>query len=175
MGYATMRYSNGDGNTGVGYNTLLNLDGGTYNTALGTSADIHRATPDLNNIINIGNSTFLNVAHNRAYFGGSGTTWIGGNVTWLTYSDARIKNNIQEDVKGLEFITRLRPVTYNRSYKAMLELTGNKDIADYPGKYDIEKIKFSGFLAQVVKRLPAMQTTTSMGLYVQRIVITCIP
>jgi hypothetical protein len=33
----------------------------------------------------------------------------------------------------------------------MAEITGNKEAADYPGKYDIEKIKFSGFLAQDVE------------------------
>ena len=34
----------------------------------------------------------------------------------------------------------------------MLQITGNKDCKDYEGKYDIEKIKFSGFLAQDVEK-----------------------
>ena len=34
----------------------------------------------------------------------------------------------------------------------MTQITGNKPVADYPGKYDIEKIKFSGFLAQDVEK-----------------------
>ena len=47
---------------------------------------------------------------------------------------------------------RLRPVTYHRSIKAMTDLTGNKETPDFPGKYDVEKIKYSGFLAQEVER-----------------------
>jgi trimeric autotransporter adhesin len=34
----------------------------------------------------------------------------------------------------------------------MLAITGNKDDRDYNGKNDIEKIKFTGFLAQDVER-----------------------
>ena len=34
----------------------------------------------------------------------------------------------------------------------MVALTGNKETADFPGKYDVEKIKFSGFLAQEVEQ-----------------------
>ena len=34
----------------------------------------------------------------------------------------------------------------------MAQVSGNKEAEDYPGKYDIEKIKFSGFLAQEVEQ-----------------------
>ena len=34
----------------------------------------------------------------------------------------------------------------------MATLTGNKETPDFPGKYDVEKIKFSGFLAQEVEQ-----------------------
>src|SRR6185503_5942773 len=64
---------------------------------------------------------------------------------------ARVKTNVQEDVKGLDFITRLRPVTYYRDIRTQARLTGNEETKDFPGKYDIEKIKFSGFLAQEVE------------------------
>ena len=57
-----------------------------------------------------------------------------------------------EDVKGLDFITRLKPVTYHLDITAMKEITGNSDTEDYPEKYDIEKIKQSGFLAQEVEQ-----------------------
>lgn len=37
---------------------------------------------------------------------------IGGYVQWSVLSDGRFKVNIKEEVKGLEFIKKLRPVTY---------------------------------------------------------------
>ena len=42
-------------------------------------------------------------------------------------------------------------MTYNLDIRKQRELTGNEDkSADYPEKYDIEKIKLTGFLAQNV-------------------------
>ena len=70
----------------------------------------------------------------------------------LQISDAKIKNTITEDVKGLEFILKLRPVTYHISNKAMTTVTGNKETPDFPGKYDGEKIKYTGFVAQEVEQ-----------------------
>ena len=88
---------------------------------------------------------YLNAASNQVFLGNLSTGWIGGNTTWHTFSDARIKNTIMEDVKGLDFILRLRPVTYHISNKAITTLTGNKETPDFPGKYDVEKIKYTGF------------------------------
>jgi len=47
---------------------------------------------------------------------------------------------------------RLRPVTYHVSNKAIIALTGNKETPDFPGKYDNEKVKYTGFLAQEVEQ-----------------------
>ena len=84
--------------------------------------------------------------------GNSSVTWIGGNSTWHNTSDARMKNNIKEDVKGLDFIMELRPVTYYFDKDKMDELIGTVDSSDYAEKYDKEKIKQSGFLAQEVEQ-----------------------
>ncbi len=140
----------GHDNTGVGNNALIYNVDGNDNTALGSGAGT--SSSSFNNTVSIGNSTYLNGFSNQAFFGGTSTSWNGGNVGWSTFSDERIKTNISEDVKGLEFITRLRPVTYYRSIKAMALLTGNKEAPEYPEKYDIEKIKFSGFVAQEVEK-----------------------
>ena len=55
----------------------------------------------------------------------------------------------------MEFINKLRPVTYNTSVDAFAkwkqENYGEKDTTNWEGKYDIEKIRFSGFLAQEVE------------------------
>jgi hypothetical protein len=142
----------GSFNTACGTQSLATINGGSENTAVGYLSGTLWTFPNLNNTIGIGNNGHLIGISNQAFIGNLSTSWNGGNVTWSTYSDARVKNNVQEDVKGLDFITRLRPVTYYRSIKAMTEITGNKETADYPEKYDIEKIKFSGFLAQDVEQ-----------------------
>jgi hypothetical protein len=54
-------------------------------------------------------------------------------------------------VPGLAFIKQLEPVTYNYDIRKEKELLGIKnDTAEWEGKYDIEKISFSGFIAQKV-------------------------
>ena len=111
---------------------------------------------------------FLNAFQNQAFIGNTSTAWIGGQVTWSTYSDARIKNTITEDVKGLDFITRLRPITYYKSIAAVTKLTGNKDTKDFPGKYDTEKIKYTGFLAQEVEIAARKSGYDFSGLHVPK-------
>jgi trimeric autotransporter adhesin len=141
----TGQYNSAFGSFALDFNTT-----GDYNTAIGYNAGT--SSGSFNNTISIGNGTYLNGASNQAFFGGTSTIWNGGNVSWSTFSDERVKKDISEDVKGLAFISRLHPVTYYRSVKAMAQITGNKEAEDYPGKYDIEKIKFSGFLAQEVEQ-----------------------
>src|SRR5258706_14660690 len=75
-------------------------------------------------------------------------------MTWGTYSDGRIKDNVREDVPGLNFINRLRPVTYNLNIHRQNEMTGSKEKGetDWQGKYDIEKMRMTGFIAQEVEQ-----------------------
>lgn len=143
--------SNGYNNTAIGSQALSNNTTGFMNSAVGYNSGVSASTPGVVNTISIGNYNYHNAASNQAFLGNLNTAWTGGNVGWSTFSDARIKSNIQEDVKGLDFITRLRPVTYHRNTQAALTLTGNKDEIDYQGKDEIEKIKFSGFVAQEVE------------------------
>ncbi|MBL7944089.1 MAG: tail fiber domain-containing protein, partial [Flavobacteriales bacterium] len=79
--------------TFLGYNT----DGtaGTYNnaTAIGYNANV--------------------TASNRVRIGNTAVTQIGGQVSWSNLSDERLKKNIAPSTLGLEFIQKLRPVTYN--------------------------------------------------------------
>jgi hypothetical protein len=42
--------------------------------------------------------------------------------------------------------------TYHVSNKAITTPTGNKETPDFPGKYDSEKIKYTGFIAQEVEK-----------------------
>jgi hypothetical protein len=129
------------------YNT-----GGSNNIAIGVGSGTAMYAPNVYNTISIGNNDYLNGYQNQVFLGNTSTAWIGGKVTWSTFSDARIKNSIAGDVVGLAFITRLKPVTYHISNRAIVSITGNKETADFPGKYDNEKVKYSGFIAQDVEQ-----------------------
>ncbi len=160
--------TSGDYNTAMGYYTLDANTTGKNNTAMGSGALGVNTTGDYNTAM--GNSAFGSVSasaysnsatfgydaepggSNRIMLGNSGISWIGGHSTWHNTSDASVKNNINEDVKGLDFIMGLRPVTYHFDIDKMNELIGVTDSSDYTGKYDKERIKQSGFLAQEVKQ-----------------------
>lgn len=149
---ALSRNTNGDYNVSIGTGSLFYLNGGNSNISIGENSGIHPSSPTISNTISIGNDNILNAASNQAFIGNLNMTFIGGRVGWGTFSDARIKKNILEDVKGLDFILKLKPVTYNISNSAILSLTGNNDSPDFPGKNDNEKIRYSGFLAQDVEK-----------------------
>ena len=141
--------STGHSNTAIGKNALSNNGTGSNNVAIGAESGTNGS---FENTVSIGNIGWLNASSNQVFLGNASTTWIGGWVGWSVYSDGRIKNQITEDVKGLDFIKRLRPVTYHRSIDIAAKLTGNKPVNNFPGKYDIEKIKYSGFIAQEVEK-----------------------
>jgi trimeric autotransporter adhesin len=142
----------GSDNVAIGDNALYANISGYNNIALGYYSGTHPSTPNLYNTISIGNDGILNAYQNQAIIGNLNTMFIGGKVNWGTFSDARIKNNLKEDVKGLDFIMRLRPVTYLISNRAITSITGNEETHDYPGKDECEKIRYSGFIAQEVEQ-----------------------
>ena len=152
--YALYSVSSGLGNTAIGYyagNSGTSITTGTYNTFLGNSTSSDLATRT--NSIAIGG--FGNLAFggdNRVRVGNSSMSSIGGQVGWTTISDVRTKTNVQENVPGLAFIKELRPVTYHYDTDKEHELMWGKiDPTNWNGKYDIEKIPFSGFIAQEVE------------------------
>jgi len=100
----------------------------------------------------LGANALAITANNMVRVGANTVTSIGGQVGWTTMSDARTKINVKENVAGLNFILGLRPVTYHYDRKKENELLGMKDDSlDYEWKHEMEKIQFSGFLAQEVE------------------------
>jgi hypothetical protein len=91
---------------------------------------------------------------NQVRIGNNSMTSIGGQVDWSTISDERTKTNFREDVPGLAFIMKLKPLTYQYDVDKENELMGIKKAATVPyaSQYDIEKIRFSGFRAQEVEK-----------------------
>lgn len=138
----------GKANTSIGDSSMITNTIGNNNTAIGYYANV--SVNNLNNATAIGNSAIVD-ASNKVRIGNSAITSIGGQVAWTSFSDGRIKKNIKSNVPGLEFINLLKPVTYNYDLKKQFALEGsNANSENYDGKDDIEKISFSGFIAQEV-------------------------
>ncbi len=166
VGTFALQNNTSNGNIAIGFKAMNAHTDGDNNIAIGVSTDIlgpTRGSAASNSIV-IGakssiqgsNSIVIGTeAHvtedNMVMIGNSSTAKIGGQVGWSTYSDGRIKTNVQEDVPGLAFITKLRPVTYNLDIRTQNELQGIRT-RDFETKYDIERIKQTGFIAQEVAR-----------------------
>ncbi|MHC0442507.1 tail fiber domain-containing protein [Flavobacterium sp. 3-210] len=151
---ASALYNNisGNENTAIGEGALHYLESGNNNIAIGARAgnDFFSGKTEIrkmSNSILIGNNTQTLedndsneiVIGNNAIGRGSNTvtignnliTSIGGFVAWSNYSDFRLKKDINTSTYGLNFINKLRPVTYHMK-------TGTTDLQ-------------SGFIAQEVE------------------------
>jgi trimeric autotransporter adhesin len=125
-------YSNteGYGNTATGVSALASNTTGFGNTAIGFAAgnysepnsNFSNATflgaqtgvnaAGLTNITAVG-FTAINTASNQLMLGNTSVTSVRAAGSFVVYSDGRFKNSIKEDVPGLNFINKLRPVTYH--------------------------------------------------------------
>jgi trimeric autotransporter adhesin len=148
----TGNYNVANGEYSLGSNTL-----GNGNTAIGYFADVNNG--QLTNATALGYEAIVD-ASNKVRIGNSAVTVIEGQVPFTTPSDGRYKFNVQEDVKGLDFILNLRPVTYQFDVKRfdahMSHQPGNPDgPANYALQtgYDLAtRIRRSGFIAQEVEQ-----------------------
>ncbi len=106
----------------------------------------------LTNATAIGFTAIVN-ASNKVRIGNAAVTVIEGQVAYSFPSDARFKNNIQQNVPGLDFITKLQPVTYYFDTKKLetFNKTGNLVTTDF-NTGNIKKIN-TGFLAQDVEKI----------------------
>lgn len=105
---AGLSNTTGSGNTAIGYQAGDSYATGSNNTFIGRNAD---ANGTYSNAAAIGNGAVV-TGSNRMEFGNTAITGcynVNGN--W-TISDGRFKFNVNENVSGLDFIKRLRPVTY---------------------------------------------------------------
>ncbi|MBP6184085.1 MAG: tail fiber domain-containing protein [Saprospiraceae bacterium] len=102
----------GRGNVSIGHRAMETHVHGNFNTAIGYMAKVQNGEGPPHNAGAFGNEATA-VASNTIRIGNNNITQIGGIVGWTNLSDGRFKMNVTEDVPGLEFISLLRPVTYN--------------------------------------------------------------
>ena len=77
--------------------------------------------------------------------GNPSVTTIGGSVAWSVLSDSRLKKNIREDVAGLDFVLKLRPVSYNYDDKLFVD-----EAFELIDNSDAKRLRHTGFIAQEV-------------------------
>ena len=173
-------FSNGNSsfNTAVGYFALGNTTESNFNTAVGFLAGaLHNngwnnvfvgANADVNgedffNAVAIGESA-LCTGVNQVRLGNSVTNSIGGFASFTNISDVRVKKNIKENVPGLAFINKLKPITYNLDLDAADKIIQPPAKKDKDGKLVIpsqleinariakQQILYTGFAAQDVEK-----------------------
>ncbi|MBN9351374.1 MAG: tail fiber domain-containing protein [Chitinophagaceae bacterium] len=140
-------------NTAIGAQSLYTNTTGSGNTALGYGADV--SDGGLFNATAIGSGAIVN-ASNKIRLGNTAVTVIEGQVAYSFPSDARFKYNIKNNVPGLDFITRLKPVTYYFDTEKLAHYTktgvisnSNVHHASYTGPRQLH----TGFLAQDVEKI----------------------
>jgi trimeric autotransporter adhesin len=150
---AALAYT-GSGNTNntfVGYQTAFTQTGGNGNTFIGFSIDVAPASSSFSNSTGLGQGVLI-TASNQVRVGNTSVNSIGGQVGWTTFSDERIKKDIREDVHGLDFIMRLRPVSYNYDYNGLYRLQTGIAKTGLDTDNPDAGTRFSGFLAQEVEQ-----------------------
>jgi trimeric autotransporter adhesin len=167
---------NGNNNTAIGYKALTNTTSGFENTAIGSAAgetynnssgnvfvgyNADVTAPGLITVIAVGYRTIV-TASSTARFGNPSTTSYGGYAGWTNVSDGRYKKNVKENVPGLAFINKLRPVTYNldatrldafyhKNDKKRDSLNTAATVFFQTALQEKEKITYTGFIAQEVE------------------------
>lgn len=144
-------------NTSIGYNAGDSYDNGYNNVFVGANTDVNAA--GYFNVIAVGQGTVVG-GSSTARFGNAATSSYGGWAGWTNVSDGRYKKNIRENVPGLAFINKLRPVTYNLAATALDAFLHSDNKNEMKGAaLDIyekalkekEKITYTGFIAQEVE------------------------
>jgi trimeric autotransporter adhesin len=152
---AKSMYSNttGYGNNAYGCYALGQNGIGNLNSGFGYQSDV--AANNFDEATAVGSNAIVNSSYR---------VWLGSSVTdvWTTnsynISDGRFKRNVTtEQVKGLDFIKRLRPVTYNFDAKALTEHMTQNMSAEKRQNYmkeDFDRVfnkVQTGFIAQEVE------------------------
>lgn len=124
----------GEGNVAMGFETLYFNSSGNNNTAIGKHSFYNGVA--YSNSTAIGYYTRIS-ASNQVRLGNNVVTSIGGYRSWTTLLTKGSKTKITENVVGLDFILKLRPVT--------IGINNNSD-----APVGSEKV-YSGFVAREVE------------------------
>ena len=146
--YCLQQLTEGNHNTGLGKNVYEDLTTGNYNTGIG--AEVEVSASDATHQITIGYGIGSNGDSNFT-FGQAGNRVYNNftsNASWTRSSDERKKQNINDDSLGLDFINKLRTVTYQ--WRPSNEFPKEWDEYNEENQMDTEVV-MHGLIAQEVK------------------------
>jgi hypothetical protein len=165
--FSMYAYDLGTGNVAVGYETFASLQGGNLNTCIGAYANVIAGTYD--HATAIGADAVCD--HDDRVWVGSSTDEVWTDIIFQV-SDRQFKENIKDDVIGLEFIKLLRPVVYNFNTRKQTEHF-IKDMPDSLKKHYLNKdfshsssIRQTGFIAQEVEEAAKKANYNFSGVHV---------
>jgi hypothetical protein len=128
FGYQSLYSCTSDSNTAIGYHAGYDLSTGSNNTCIGFNAQVPSAT-----------------SSDQVQIGDGNVTYAGVQVAWTITSDRRWKSDITGSNLGLEFVSKLRPVSYTRK-------NDEKQRTEY------------GFIAQEIEEVLNEQGVKSAGM-----------
>jgi hypothetical protein len=198
IGTNALQNTTSDYNTALGYNALTSVLGGYRNTALGANAgdalttglenviigyESEASAVDADNQIVIGAST-TGLGNNYAVIGNADITRLyvasdGAGVLYangtIQTSDKRLKENIEDSDLGLEFINKIRPVSYKyindkqdgktkygiiaQEVQEVLKESNNEDFAGIKDSDEYLGADYNQFVAPLIK---SVQELTEM-------------
>jgi len=152
VGYASLR-DNLTGSEITAFGALTNGgQAGSFITLLGYATS---AVDGIMDATAIGSNASVGAPY-TIQLGDNAVTGVNSYGTFNTISDGRFKFNIREDVSGLDFIMRLRPVTYQLDIrKISSEPAGGKTLTSFAAANNETRamnIRRTGFIAQEVEK-----------------------
>jgi hypothetical protein len=140
-------------------NVCVGTDAGLYNQSITTASNVvcigagtHPSGSTISNQIVIGTDGMTGQAASHVTIGSTGGKIYNNftsNATWTQTSDERLKKDIQDDSLGLNFVNRLRPVTFK--WKAKAEIEDQTLVNPQQQEKDLETV-IHGLIAQEVKQ-----------------------
>lgn len=163
FGDSALYYALYSRNTALGASSGTDSDNSNNCSYIGFDADNDFYWNTYTNSTAIGNGARITAA-NQIRVGNTTVLTIGGNTSWTVWSDGRYKTDVQENVPGLAFINKLRPVTYHLDVHGLAHKL-NEDAIDTRGDQSLNKpsastiasrnqraeIVETGFIAQEVE------------------------
>lgn len=138
-------------NTAIGSLSLKNNQNGHCNTAVGAFAYYDGSFTDWDNSTALGYYATI-TGSNQVRIGNMDVTSIGGYSGWTILSDMRFNKEVKENVSGLAFILKLRPVTYHLDLHTIAYFNHIPDSLRLKNAEALkENILQTGFIAQEVE------------------------
>jgi hypothetical protein len=133
FGYLAGQNNKGDNNTFIGYEATSNDASFSNSTAVGSGSSI--------------------VDDAATMLGNAATKAVEAYASYYILSDGKYKKNVKENVAGLDFINKLRPVTYNMDVTGLNKfLHADEKLFSKNMISSKEQKVYTGFIAQEVEK-----------------------